>query len=239
MLETRHLTAGYGKLRVIEEVSIRVGEKEIVSIVGPNGAGKTTLLNSIMGLADIHGGVILFDDMDITNLKTEKRVTIGLSYSPQMNNVFPNMTVLENLALGAFTRRDIDVKAEIKEIFQLFPELANRAHSKARNLSGGERQMLAIARALMSRPKLLLLDEPTTGLSPKASGALLSKLLEIKKTGVSILLVEQNVDYAMRVADRIYHLASGRVAGEYLPDSPEIKVLTERFLTGRVPSQSF
>ncbi len=239
MLETRHLTAGYGKLRVIEGVTIRVGEREVVSIVGPNGAGKTTLLNSIMGLADIHGGVILFDNMDITNLKTEKRITIGLSYSPQMNNVFPNMTVLENLALGAFTRRGVDVKAEIKDIFQLFPELANRAHSKARNLSGGERQMLAIARALMSRPKLLLLDEPTTGLSPKASGALLSKLLEIKKTGVSILLVEQNVDYAVRVTDRIYHLAGGRVAGEYLPNSPEIKALTGRFLTGRASSQSF
>jgi branched-chain amino acid transport system ATP-binding protein len=236
MLEVVNLVAGYGKLKVLENVSLRVGDREIVSVVGPNGAGKTTLLNSIMGLAEVYSGRVYFNGTDITGLKTEKRVALGLSYSPQTNNVFPNLSVLENLLLGAYTRRHDRLRDDIEDVFRLFPELADRAKSKAKNLSGGERQMLAIARALMSKPKLLLLDEPTTGLSPKASKSLLNKLLEIKSMGVSILLVEQNVDYAMSVADRVYHLVEGRIAGEYLPGSHEARTLIETFLTGRKTS---
>ncbi len=218
ILEISELRSGYGKMEILHGIDLVVSEGEIVAVLGPNGAGKTTLLNTIFGLATIHAGEIRFRGQSIVGLKPYKIVRLGLGYAPQLNNVFPNMTVLENLQMGAYLRgSDPDVERDIEEVFQLFPEIARRKNQKARTLSGGERQMLAVARALMSRPKILLLDEPTTGLAPKAASILMKKIAEIREKGVTILVVEQNVHKALEVADRAYVLVSGRIVREAEP----------------------
>ncbi len=218
ILEVSGLRSGYGKMEILHGIDLVVNEGEIVAVLGPNGAGKTTLLNTIFGLTTIHSGEIRFMGQSIVGLKPYRIVRLGLGYAPQLSNIFPNMTVLENLQMGAYLRgSDPDVEKDIEEVFQLFPEIARRKNQKARTLSGGERQMLAVARALMSRPKMLLLDEPTTGLAPKAASILMKKIAEIRERGVTILVVEQNVHKALEVADRAYVLVSGRIVREAEP----------------------
>lgn len=215
MLKVNSLRSGYGKMVVLHGINISVREGEIVAVLGPNGAGKTTLLNSIFGIATIHEGEILFEGKSINNMKPHEIVKIGISYAPQLDNVFPNLTVIENLQMGSFIRgNDPAVKNDMEEIFNLFPEIERRRNQKAKTLSGGERQMLAVARALMVKPRLLLLDEPTAGLSPKAGAMLTKKIKEIRDRGVTILVVEQNVKRTLEIADKGYVLVSGRIIRE-------------------------
>ena len=219
MLEVENLRAGYGKMVVLHGVEIGVGEKEIVAVIGPNGAGKTTLLNAIFGLATLHSGTIRYRGTVLNGLKPHEIVRLGVGYAPQLDNVFPNLTVEENLLVGAYIRgKDSGVRADIEDVLELFPEIKRRRHQKAKFLSGGERQMLAVARALMSKPSLLLLDEPTAGLSPKAGTALIKKIKEIQETrGVSVLLVEQNVERALEIAERAAVLVGGRIVKQAAP----------------------
>ncbi|WP_288005186.1 ABC transporter ATP-binding protein [Thermofilum sp.] len=216
MLKISDLYSGYGKMRVIHGVSLELSKGEILAILGPNGAGKTTLLNSVFGIATIHSGDIYLDGTKITGKKPSEIVKLGVSYSPQLDNVFPNLTVEENLYVGAFIRgRDPKIKDDIENIFELFPEIKRRRQQKAKTLSGGERQMLAVARALMTNPKVLLLDEPTAGLSPKAGITLMRKVREIKETmNIAVLVVEQNVARALEVADKASVLVGGRIVRE-------------------------
>lgn len=214
MLVVNNMKAGYGKMVVLQGVSLRVGRGEIVAALGPNGAGKTTLLNALFGIATVHEGEALFEGRPLHRMRPHDIVKAGVSYAPQLDNVFPNLTVVENLQMGSFIRRDPSVRDDVEEVFNLFPEIERRKNQKAKTLSGGERQMLAVARALMTRPKLLLLDEPTAGLAPKAGAALMKKIAEIRGRGVTILVVEQNVRRALEVADRGYVLVSGRVIRE-------------------------
>jgi branched-chain amino acid transport system ATP-binding protein len=219
MLRVSNLRSGYGKMVVLQDVNINVREGEIVAVLGPNGAGKTTLLNSIFGLATIHSGEIIFEGKPIHKMSPHDIVRAGISYAPQLDNVFPNLTVVENLQMGSFIRgNDPTIKNDIEEIFGLFPEIERRRNQKARTLSGGERQMLAVARALMSKPKMLLLDEPTAGLSPKAGASLMKKIKEIRDRGVTILLVEQNVRRALEIVDKGYVLVSGRIIKEAIAE---------------------
>ncbi|MEM0026239.1 MAG: ABC transporter ATP-binding protein [Zestosphaera sp.] len=220
MLKVNNLKSGYGKMIVLQDVNIYVKEGEIVAVLGPNGAGKTTLLNSIYGLATIHEGEITFEGTPIHKMSPHDIVRMGISYAPQLDNVFPNLTVLENLQMGSYIRgNDPAIKNDIEEVFNIFPEIERRKNQKAKTLSGGERQMLAVARALMSKPKMLLLDEPTAGLSPKAGATLMKKIKEIRDSrGVTILLVEQNVRRALEIADKGYVLVSGRIIKEALAE---------------------
>lgn len=214
MLAVENLWAGYGNMKVLQGVSVKVEKKQIVAVIGPNGAGKTTLLNAVFGLASVHSGSVRFNGQDVTGRQPHELVKLGIGYAPQLDNVFPNLTVEENLQVGAFIRgKDPGVAADIEDVLELFPEIKRRRGQKAKFLSGGERQMLAVARALMTRPSLLLLDEPTAGLSPKAGSVLMKKVKEIQETrGVSILLVEQNIERAFEVSETAYVLVSGRIA---------------------------
>ncbi len=233
MLKISCLRSGYGKMVVLHEVDMEVRDGEIVVVLGPNGAGKTTLLNSIFGLATVHGGDIVFEGRSILGMRPFDIVKAGISYAPQLDNVFPNLTVVENLLMGSFIRGDDPtVRRDIEEIFNLFPEIERRKNQKAKTLSGGERQMLAVARALMSRPKMLLLDEPTAGLSPKAGSTLMRKIREIRDRGVTILLVEQNVKRALEIADRGYILVSGRVVKEASAEELGKVEIEKLFLVG-------
>jgi branched-chain amino acid transport system ATP-binding protein len=236
MLMVRGLRSGYGKMVVLQGVDVNVEKGEIVAVLGPNGAGKTTLLNSIFGLATIYEGEIAFEGRPIHKMKPHEIVRAGIGYAPQLDNVFPNLTVVENLQIGSFVRgNDPTIKDDIKEIFELFPEIERRKDQKAKTLSGGERQMLAVARALMSRPKMLLLDEPTAGLSPKAGSSLVKKIKEIRDRGVTILLVEQNVRRALEIADRGYVLVSGRIVKEAKIEELKEANIEELFFRGARP----
>ncbi len=215
MLSIEGICSGYGKMEILHDVMITVNEKEIVAIIGPNGAGKTTLLNTIYGLTTIFKGDVSFNGFSIKGFSSSKVAGMGIAYTPQMQNVFPAMTVEENLTLGAFLRKDREnVKGDVDDVFKLFPEIERRRRNLAKTLSGGERQMLAVARALVSKPKLILLDEPTTGLSPKATLALLKKVSEIRERGITVVLVEQNVKKALEISDRGYVLLSGKVVAD-------------------------
>jgi len=211
LLEIKGVSSGYGKMRILENIDLHIEEGEIVALLGPNGSGKTTLLNTIHGLANLFEGEIHFDGKKITRVNPNKIASIGIGYSPQQQNVFPNFTVEENLLLGAFLRKDKEVKKDMEEIFKLFPEIERRRRNLAKTLSGGERQMLAVARALMLRPKLLLLDEPTAGLAPKAANALARKIEEIRNKGTTIMLVEQNAKIALGISNGAYILVGGRI----------------------------
>jgi ABC-type branched-subunit amino acid transport system ATPase component len=215
VLEVRDVAKYFGGIRALDGVTLSVPEKGLIGLIGPNGAGKTTLLNTIFGIATIHEGEILFEDKPISLMRPHEVVRVGISYAPQLGNVFPNLTVEENLQMGAFIRgKDPAIREDMEEIFRLFPEIERRRGQKAKTLSGGERQMLAVARALMTRPKFLLLDEPTAGLSPRAGAALIDKIREIRDRGVTILMVEQNVKRALDIADRGYVIVSGRIVRE-------------------------
>ncbi|MCB1377205.1 MAG: ABC transporter ATP-binding protein [Alphaproteobacteria bacterium] len=210
LLSVKGLTAGYGGVPIIEEVMLDVAEHEIAVIIGPNGAGKSTLLKSIFALTRITSGRIEFAGREITRLKTAQLVPIGIAAVPQSRNVFPTLTVAENLDVGTYAAPPKDKAAVMDNILSLFPDLKAKLRQAAGELSGGQRQMVAIGRALMSEPRLLLLDEPTAGLSPAYLERIFDLLLDIRKTGVTILMVEQNAKQALRIADQGHVLVSGR-----------------------------
>jgi branched-chain amino acid transport system ATP-binding protein len=211
-LRVLNLSAGYGKIRVLFNVSIEVEEGAITAVVGTNGAGKTTLLNSVYGLADVYEGSILFYERDIKGLKPHEITSLGIGYVPQTDNIFSSLTVYENLRLaGRGLASKESFSERLKEVFEIFPKLEELVNRKAGTLSGGERRMLAIALALMKTPKLLLLDEITTDLAPIMVKKVLEKVVELKRRGITILLVEQYAHRALEIADKVYLLASGEI----------------------------
>ncbi len=233
LLEVSDVIAGYGETDILHGVSIAVDQGEIVTIIGPNGCGKSTLMKAIVGLVRVKEGRVFFQGTDIAAQPPEQIVRTGLCYVPQSANVFPSLSIRENLEMGGFVRSD-DYRGRIEELFALFPDLARRPTQLAGSLSGGQRQMLAIARALMLDPTLLLLDEPSAGLSPAIMALVFERIQGINQAGVSLLLVEQNAREALRMSDRGYVLASGQNrledSGPALLDNPEVVRL---YLGGR------
>jgi branched-chain amino acid transport system ATP-binding protein len=215
MLITKNLTAGYKGIEVIKDIDFKISPGEIVAIIGPNGAGKSTFLKSIFSLTEVYSGRIYFKDKDITDLETHDLIYYGISYVPQGRLVFSNMTVLENLEMGAFIFDDKKlIKNNLDHIYREFPVLKRKKDELAGNLSGGEQQTLAIARALMQSPSLLLLDEPSLGLAPKIINEIFDKISKLKSEGISIIIVEQNAKKAVEIADRTYILEDGKIALE-------------------------
>jgi len=217
MLEINDLSVNYGGIKALQQVSLRVEKGEIVTLIGANGAGKTTTLKTISRLLTAKTGRIIYQGQDITHLPPHEIVKRGIAHSPEGRRILARQTVLTNLQLGAYTRSDrLGVKSDIEEQWQLFPRLSERREQLAGTLSGGEQQMLAIARALMSRPKLLLLDEPSLGLAPQIVREIFSIIRKLNESGVTILLVEQNANLALETANRGYVLEAGRltIAGE-------------------------
>lgn len=224
MLEISDLSVNYGGIKALQQVSLRVEKGEIVTLIGANGAGKTTTLKTISRILTAKTGRIIYQGQDITHLPPHEIVKRGIAHSPEGRRILARQTVLTNLQLGAYTRSDrLGVKSDIEEQWQLFPRLSERREQLAGTLSGGEQQMLAIARALMSRPKLLLLDEPSLGLAPQIVREIFSIIRQLNESGVTILLVEQNANLALETANRGYVLAAGRLtmagkAGDLLKD---------------------
>jgi ABC-type branched-subunit amino acid transport system ATPase component len=226
MLEVKDVVSGYGQATICQGIDLEVKEGELVTVIGPNGSGKSTLLKTITGLVKALSGSIFFNSVDITNSNSDNLPKVGLGYVPQLENVFPSMTIKENLEMGALYNENNFEKNE-DLIANLFPVLAERKENKAKNLSGGERQMLALARALMGEPKMLLLDEPTAALSPVLAIEILDVVKKLtKELGIPILLVEQNARKSLQISDRAYILTTGKVfrtgkAREIL-DDPDI-----------------
>ena len=213
MLEIRNLEAGYGKMQVLFGINLVVNPNEIVVLIGPNGAGKTTVLKSIFKFADVCRGEIVFKNKSLLQLHTHDLISLGIGYVPQGRQVFRNLTVNENLEMGAFLTPDKDLIAErIEEVLNHFPELRPKLNTSAASLPGGQQQMLAVARALMQDPQLLLMDEPSLGLSPKVTDVVMRKIVDIRNEGTAVLLAEQNAKKATTIADRIYVLDDGKVA---------------------------
>ena len=212
MLEVKDIHTYYGNIQALRGVSLRVEEGEVVTLIGSNGAGKTTTLRTIQGLLRPRSGKILFEGGSLESLSTQAIVRLGIAQSPEGRLIFPRMTVLENLEMGAFSRRDsLGIKSDTERVLNLFPRLRERINQKGGTLSGGEQQMVAIARALMARPRLLLLDEPSMGLAPMLVTQIFSIIRDINAQGTTILLVEQNARMALTVADRGYVLQTGQV----------------------------
>jgi ABC-type branched-subunit amino acid transport system ATPase component len=209
VLQAKNLTAGYGETDILHEVSVELNEKEIVSIIGPNGAGKSTLLKTMFGILRPREGMVELGEEEVTGLSPDKIVRRGMSYVPQVDNVFPSLTIQENLEMGAFIRTD-DYGDKLQEIYELFPPLSERRSEKVGKLSGGQRQMVAMGRALMLDPKVLLLDEPSASLAPILVGMIFERIVGINKTGVAIMVVEQNARETLKISDRGYVLATGR-----------------------------
>ena len=214
MLSIKNLEAGYGKMQVLFGIDLSIKPKEISVLIGPNGAGKSTLLKSIFNLVDIYKGKIIFKNKDITKIPTHKLIELGISYVPQGRQVFQTLTVRENLEMGAFLTKEKDlIEKRLNEVVEKhFPDLKKKLNECAFNLSGGQQQMLAIGRALMQDPQLLLLDEPSLGLAPKIMKELFRKIQEINDEGVTIIIVEQNARQATQIADKIFVLEDGKVA---------------------------
>lgn len=233
MLEATGMIGGYGGGDILKGVDLTVGDSEIVAIIGPNGAGKSTAMKAVFGLVRLREGAVRFRGEDIGRCEPDELVRKGMAYVPQERNVFPSLTVHENLEMGAFIRRD-DFRHVIDQVYTLFPPLRDKRRQQAGELSGGQRQMVAFGRALMTEPSLLLLDEPTAGLSPVYMSEIFERVIAVNETGVGILMVEQNARQALKVAHRGYVLATGENiftdAGEALLANPEV---AESFLGGR------
>ena len=230
MLELSGVNVHYGKIHVLRDVTLRVETGEVAALIGPNAAGKTTTLRALVGLKDCTSGVICFGTQPIQRLPTSDRIRLGIALVPEGRQVFPKFSVIENLRIGAFQRADRDrLDADFETVFAIFPKLAERRHQKAGLMSGGEQQMLAIARGLMARPRLLLLDEPTLGLAPIIVEEIELAIGRLAGQGMTILLAEQNAAMVMRVAHRVYVLKSGCISLEGTPAdlarSPEIQRL--------------
>jgi branched-chain amino acid transport system ATP-binding protein len=228
LLEVRDLEAGYGAIHVLHKISLTVEKGEIVAMIGANGAGKTTTLMCLSGIVKATAGTVTFDGRDLVRVPPHQVVRLGMAQSPEGRKIFPRLTVLENLQMGAYTRADAGIADDIEKNFKLFPILRERQHQAGGLLSGGQQQMLAIARALMARPKLLLLDEPSLGLAPQIVSQIFDVIRDLNQQGVSILLVEQNARMALKVARRGYVLETGRIAftdsADVLLNDPRIRV---------------
>jgi branched-chain amino acid transport system ATP-binding protein len=214
MLGVENLNSGYGRIAVLRDVSLKVAKGEMVALIGSNGAGKTTLLRAISGVQPITSGSISFDGKPIHRLSAHARVRAGVVQVPEGRQVFTPLSVADNLRLGAWTRHDADISRDLDEVYATFPALAEKRHIAAGTLSGGQQQMLAIGRALMARPKLLLLDEPSMGLAPMLAEQILANVAALKSRGLTVLLVEQNAHAALAIADRAYVLETGRLTLE-------------------------
>ena len=227
MLDVEALRSRYGRIEALKGVSLEVRADEIVAVLGANGAGKTTLLRALSGVQPVHAGRIRFAGRDITNLPPHRRVTLGMAHVPEGRQVFAPLSVEDNLRLGAYRRDDAGIAADMARMYDMFPALGEARRLAAGALSGGQQQMLAIARALMARPKLLLLDEPSMGLSPVLADRILDTVLRLRQEGVTILLVEQNARAALGIADRAYVLETGMIAhsgpGAALLDDPHVR----------------
>lgn len=228
MLKVENLVVAYGGIEALKGISLEVPEGKIVTLIGANGAGKSTLLRSIIGLVKPGAGKISYEGKDITGLNSQKIVKTGITLVPEGRRVFPNLTVLENLKIGAYLRNDKEeIEKDIRWIYDLFPRLEERSWQMAGTLSGGEQQMLAVGRALMCRPKVLMMDEPSLGLAPLVIKDIFKIIQEINKQGMTILLIEQNANMALKIADIAYVLETGRITmtgtGKELLENPEIK----------------
>jgi len=228
MLEVKNLSVFYGVIQAIKDISFEVNEGEIVTLIGANGAGKTTTMQSIMGLIPIKNGTITYEGQDITHMPSHKIVQLGMTQVPEGRHVFQELSVYENLLMGAYTKSDkAQIKRDIEEIYTRFPRLGERKNQIAGTLSGGEQQMLAMGRAMMCHPKLLMLDEPSMGLSPLLVDQVFEIIKDYHKQGTTILLVEQNAGKSLAISDRAYVLESGKIAltgtGEELAQSDEVK----------------
>lgn len=231
-LSINNLCAGYGQTEILHDLSVHIDPKEIVAIIGPNGAGKSTAIKSVLGLLNITQGSVELLGNDITNTPAAEVVSLGISYVPQTQNVFVNLSVQENLEMGAWTRPR-GIAQRLAEMYELFPDLAEKRKQAAGSLSGGQRQMVAMAKALMVDAKVLLLDEPTAGLSPKYRSEIFNTIQNIKTTGIPILIVEQNAKQALGVADRGYVLVDG--ANRYVGTGQELladREIARMFLGG-------
>ena len=207
-LSAENMLGGYGETTILNDCSISVQKGEIAVIVGPNGAGKSTAMKAIFGMLDLRAGNIIFDGKDISDLKPQERVKSGMGFVPQTHNVFTSMTVMENLEIGGFTNQE-NLSKNISEVFKLFPVLREKQKQLVGELSGGQRQQVAVGRALMTNPKLLMLDEPTAGVSPLVVKELFEKIISIARTGIAILMVEQNARQALEIADNGFVLVQG------------------------------
>jgi ABC-type branched-subunit amino acid transport system ATPase component len=233
ILQVRDVSSGYGDTEVLHGVSMHLNDGEIVTIIGPNGAGKSTLLKTIMGYLRPTQGKILFRDEDVTGLRPDEKVRRGIGYVPQLENVFPSLTVEENLEMGGYIEDKRHLVERIEGAYELFPVLRERRGQKVRTMSGGQRQMLAMARALMTEPSLLLLDEPSAGLSPKVSATVFERIREIHQGGKAIIIVEQDAYQSLGISNRGYVLAMGQ--NEYEDEAHKIldsRKIREAYLGG-------
>ncbi|HMB46987.1 MAG TPA: ABC transporter ATP-binding protein [Afifellaceae bacterium] len=221
-----HMTGGYGGADILNSCTIAVDKGEIVVVVGPNGAGKSTAMKAMLGMLHLREGRVVLDGRDITGLSPQERVGVGIAFVPQTNNVFSGMSVEENLEMGAYLRQD-DFRGTMEEIYELFPVLRDKRRQAAGELSGGQRQQVAVGRAMMTKPSVLMLDEPTAGVSPIVMDELFDRIIEVRDTGVAILMVEQNARQALAIADRGYVLVTGENrhsdTGEALLADPQVR----------------
>jgi ABC-type branched-subunit amino acid transport system ATPase component len=233
LLEVENVVSGYGRTDVLHGVSIRVERDEIVTIIGPNGAGKSTLFKTIMGYLIPRSGKVVFSEEDLTQLKPNHKVEKGIAYVPQLDNTFPSLTIRENLEMGGFSNDSETLKQGIEAAYGTFPILSDRRNQRARTLSGGQRQMLAMSMALMTEPHLLLLDEPSAGLSPKISDEVFNQIMSLHEKGISVLIIEQDAHRSLSISDRGYVLALGQNhfdgSADTILNDPQIK---EAFLGG-------
>lgn len=233
MLDIRNLDAGYGKKQVLFNLSLEINEGEIVALIGPNGAGKSTILKAVCGLVPLWNGEIIFNQTVINGFTPPHIVSLGITFAPQGHQIFDELTVIENLEIGGFQLSSRERKERVEEVLEIFPQLKNRLPNGAASLSGGEQQMLAVARALIPKPKLLMLDEPSLGLSPNLVNAVFNKVSQInREIGVSVLIVEQKVSEVLDICHRVYSLKLGKIAFSGYPDdlSKSYEQIKELFL---------